>query len=457
MQLDWNNPDYDGAIYLFGPLDGGGDVDNNDAITAINMSIDDAGEHVLCGILQYETPIFMYSPNITPSEAGYTEWGWQTASPIPSRSTFTIGYVGHKDIWGSWLSAYENGFTSIGEPAAPRARKLNITEGSLTITENGKFDVSNTESVEVNITNKLAFVAGEQSADNLYDITASDLEGLTEIGAYAFYRKEGLRSVALPTSCTSVSTYAFYICKSLATANMPNVTSIDNYAFYECTALTSASMPNVTSVGLWVFHSCPALLSVDMPKVTSVDDYAFASCTALTSVSMPNAISVGGYAFQSCTSLILVDIPKVTSISTFAFHNCTALTAVSMLNATSVGSSAFRSCSVLTSIDMPKVTRISSDAFRYCRSLTSVDMPKVTRIDNRAFQDCTSLTSLTISSTCTSIGSQALQCGSSTNKCTFTFEGTTPPTIASDTFNASYINKIIVPIGCGEAYKTATN
>ena len=48
-------------------------MDNNNAITAVNMSVDDTGERTLCGILQYETPIFMYSSNITPSEAEYTE------------------------------------------------------------------------------------------------------------------------------------------------------------------------------------------------------------------------------------------------------------------------------------------------------------------------------------------------------------------------------------------------
>lgn len=112
----------------------------------------------------------------------------------------------------------------------------------------------------------------------------------------------------------------------------------------------------------------------------------------------------------------------------------------------------------LTSIDIPEnVTTIGYAAFYECDSLTSVDMPNVTSMDASAFSDCTSLTSLTIPSTCTNIGGNALYCGTSSNKCTFTFEGTTPPSIQANTFNASYINKIIVPVGCGETYKTATN
>ena len=34
---------------------------------------------------------------------------------------------------------------------------------------------------------------------------------------------------------------------------------------------------------------------------------------------------------------------------------------------------------------------------------------------------------------------------------------TTPPEISSNTFTSSKLNKIIVPVGCGEAYKSATN
>ena len=150
---------------------------------------------------------------------------------------------------------------------------------------------------------KLALIVGLQSEDNPYDITASDLEGVTEIKSHAFYVATGLRSIELPTTCTNI--------------------------------------------GDWAFNDCYALASVSMPNVTSIDEYAFLACR--------------------------------------------------------------------------------------------------------------SLTSLTIPSTCTSILSGSLQCGSTANKCTFTFEGTTPPTIESDPFPVDYINKIIVPIGCGEAYKTATN
>lgn len=195
--------------------------------------------------------------------------------------------------------------------------------------------------------NKLALVVGTQSADNPYDITASDLEGVTEIRQYGFYRGSMLRNIETPTTCTSIG----------------------NNAFQNCSALTTASMPSVESIGNNAFGYCPSLTSVDMPNVTSI------------------------------------------------------------------GNTAFISCSALTSIDIPNVTSIGEGVFLWCSTLTS----------------------LTIPSTCTSIGNSGLQCGSSTNKCTFIFEGTTPPTIYANTFSTSQLNKIIVPAGYGEAYKTATN
>lgn len=259
--------------------------------------------------------------------------------------------------------------------------------------------------------NKLALVVGKQSANNPYDIIASDLEGVTEIGDFAFYQNKGLRNIELPSTCTKIGVDSFFSC-DLISASMPNVISIGNNAFIYCYNLMSVSMTNVTMIDSRAFFGCP-FTSIDIPNATSIGDRAFGNCRNLPSVIIPNVVSVG--------------------------------------------ESAFGYCYALTSISMPNVTSIGNMAFDGCTSLATVYFPSVTSIGSYAFRECPALTSLTIPSTCTSIGDSALQCGLSTNKCTFTFDGTTPPSIQSNTFNTSYINKIIVPAGCGEAYKTATN
>lgn len=151
------------------------------------------------------------------------------------------------------------------------------------------------------------------------------------------------------------------------------------------------------------------------------------------------------------------NLDGVTEIGDYAFYHKKGLRDIDLHNVTSVGNYAFFGCAALTSANMPNVTSVGNSAFYVCANLASVSMPKVTNIGDQAFNGCNKLTSLTIPSTCTMIGSRALQCGETTNKCTFIFEGTTPPAITTNTIFANLTNKIIVPKGCGEAYKTATN
>ena len=59
-----------------------------------------------------------------------------------------------------------------------------------------------------------------------------------------------------------------------------SVTSIGNYAFRLCTSLTSIEIPNsVTSIGDSAFNSCTGLTSIEIPNsVTSIGDDAFSWC-----------------------------------------------------------------------------------------------------------------------------------------------------------------------------------
>lgn len=126
---------------------------------------------------------------------------------------------------------------------------------------------------------------------------------------------------------------------------------------------------------------------------------------------------------------------------------------------TSIGESAFRYCTSLTSIEIPdSVTSIGIGAFSYCSRLTNIVIPnKVNIIQDGAFYSCKKLTILTIPENVSNIGGMALAIGSTTNKATITMKGLFPPTIQSDTFNASYLNKIYVPKDSLIQYTNATN
>ena len=191
------------------------------------------------------------------------------------------------------------------------------------------------------------------------------------------------------------------------------VTSIGAYAFYSCDNSISITIPSsVTSIGDSAFAAC-GLTSITIPSsVTSIGDFAFNSCGSLTSITIPDSVtSIGSYAFTSCSSLTSITIPdSVTSIGDWTFYNCSSLPSITIPDSvTSIGDSAFAYCESLTSITIPdRVTSIGDSAFAYCESLTSITIPdRVTSIGNYAFYKCTGLTSIMIPDSVTSIGKDA--------------------------------------------------
>ena len=80
----------------------------------------------------------------------------------------------------------------------------------------------------------------------------------------AFSWCEGLTSVTIGNSVTSIGDHAFSGCKGLTSVTIGNsVTSIGNNAFYGCSKLTSVIIPNsVTSIGDYAFYGCSKLETI---------------------------------------------------------------------------------------------------------------------------------------------------------------------------------------------------
>ncbi len=131
--------------------------------------------------------------------------------------------------------------------------------------------------------------------------------------------------------------------------------------------------------------------------------------------------------------IITFDGP-VTTIGVDAFYGCTSLTEIIIPDSvTTIGDLAFYGCTSLTEIIIPDgVTAIGSNAFSHCSSLTEITIGNsVTEIGDWAFANCTSLA--------------AIYC-----------RPTTPPTGNYDMFAFIPSDAVIyVPVGSGEAYKTA--
>ena len=108
-----------------------------------------------------------------------------------------------------------------------------------------------------------------------------------------------------------------------------NVTSIGTYAFSNCFSLASITIPDgVTSIGTYVFGNCYSLVSITIPDgITSIGGNAFSNCFSLASITIPDGVtSIGTYVFGNCYSLASITIPDgVTSIGDNAFHYCTGM------------------------------------------------------------------------------------------------------------------------------------
>ena len=279
---------------------------------------------------------------------------------------------------------------------------------------------------------------------------------VTSIKDFAFDTYEnGITSVEIPGSVTSIGEFVFYGCNSLSSITVdpsnPAYSSAGGVLFDE--ALTTLiQFPE----GMGGSYTIPA-------GVTKIGDNAF-SYSGITSVNIPASVtSIGEGAFYGCGGLTSVNIPaSVTSIAAQAFENCAGLTGINVdpsnpayssaggvlfdeaqttlikypeslggsytipASVTTIGDAAFI-YSGITSVNIPdSVTSIGYNAFDYCVSLTSITIPaSVTSIGINAFVFCDNLTSVTIPDSVTSMGDEAFgYCDSLTSAY---FRGNAPP------------------------------
>lgn len=259
---------------------------------------------------------------------------------------------------------------------------------------------------------------------------------VTEIDARAF-QLEPITEVILPDGMTRIGADAFYKTTSLSKINFPaSLKAIELEAFYE-SGLTEVNIPGSTAIGCDAFFSCVNMEKLSIPNVTYMGYRCFFHCSRLGSVMVPASAKLGKSLDASLKGYNLAMINYEPS-GHHAFADCYNLkTATIEDGVTTVTDGMFEYCSELVNLTIPaSVKSIEPYAFRYCHSLNSIDIKEVESIGECAFWLCNNLKGdLVLSHKVKKIGKQAF---ASTRLTGVKWEGTDGCTIDDAAFADCY-------------------
>ena len=352
--------------------------------------------------------------------------------------------------------------TLIAYPAGSKETSYVVPKGVTDIEEFAFAMCTNLESIVIADSVRNIDESAFAFCEALTDVTLGC--GITKIG-YFFEGCEFITTVTIPSSVTSIESYAFDECVDLKTvyyggtkAQWDAITIDENNdPLYSATIIVACGHEDADENGycdncdeifviksedcgaegdnvIWTLYSNGDLVisgTGDMGRhdiykyddkiknviiedgVTSIADRAFDSCDKIVSVTIPDTVtSIGDFAFSGCFNLGNIIIPdSVTTIGEFAFASCLSFTDIVIPDSvTNIGTCAFGNLA-LKSITLPdNLTSIPDYMFFECYELAEIVIPdSVTSIGLCAFAWCP-IKEITIPENVSSIGEAALGC-----------------------------------------------
>ena len=232
-----------------------------------------------------------------------------------------------------------------------------------------------------------------QDANYEGKVTLPDTVTVIEESAF---EDSSLREIVLPKGLKKLGASAFYCCRDLIGADIPDgITALENNLFAGCHSFAHVTLPkNLQAISYDVFSVCN-LTKVDLPPtLQGIGASAFSDNKNLKEINLPDSIEIIAKGAFSGTGLTKVTLPpKLTEIADRLFDCCPNLTDVTIPSGvTRIGEMAFKQNESLKQIKLPKgLKSIGFDAFGNT-GLTQIDIPaSVETIEDYAFYDCPGL------------------------------------------------------------------
>lgn len=261
--------------------------------------------------------------------------------------------------------------------------------------------------------NKLTIVSGNLNNDDwntlksMTNLVELDISGMavTSIPSSAFENKWGLEKIVLPKKLETIG-YAAFRGTGLKEIELPeNLTTLDSYAFQSCSSLANVKMSGkVTGISGYCFQECRNLQKVELAEgLQVIHNGAFYLCNSLQSINFPSTLTLIDYDSFNGTDLREIDIPaSVENINYRAFCGNKNLKKVTFREGLiNIGASTFSGCESIDSIVCPSTLRmIDNSGFQDCKSLKKVQLNEgLVSINANAFRNCSNLTDIVLPST----------------------------------------------------------